>query len=318
MAVALLLIGCTQEEGSGSPDNSSTTMEAITSIAPPPTTTPATTATSVTATAAPLPTTAPDTTNTSLLPVATTTTSTTEASATTTLAPVTDLATGLFCRDLNAVGYDYVDAVTYWIREGSPDRMDADRNGIPCETVYSEAAVVAFWGSPLPTTTRPPSLTLAGLEVYAGEQWEQAGGYPVNWSCRQELGNGLGAGTAWVCVPDVTGDGEYPVLTALILNNRGTVAVAQSGTWNPDLLPGIVSGYMGSGKFCRDVLNPDIGLSQWLTDPALRHFGAVLYWFEEGRPDRMDADRNGIPCETLVDAGIVADFWNGGFVGDTW
>jgi hypothetical protein len=31
--------------------------------------------------------------------------------------------------------------------------MDADRNGIPCETVYDRSAVVAFWGESLPTTT---------------------------------------------------------------------------------------------------------------------------------------------------------------------
>jgi hypothetical protein len=31
--------------------------------------------------------------------------------------------------------------------------MDADRNGIPCETVYDSKDVVAFWGAPLPTTT---------------------------------------------------------------------------------------------------------------------------------------------------------------------
>jgi hypothetical protein len=32
--------------------------------------------------------------------------------------------------------------------------MDADRNGIPCETVYPSADVLAFWGDPLPTTTQ--------------------------------------------------------------------------------------------------------------------------------------------------------------------
>jgi hypothetical protein len=31
------------------------------------------------------------------------------------------------------MGYDYTAAVSYWTSEGSPDRMDADRNGIPCE-----------------------------------------------------------------------------------------------------------------------------------------------------------------------------------------
>jgi hypothetical protein len=31
--------------------------------------------------------------------------------------------------------------------------MDADRNGIPCETVYSHSDVAALWGDRLPTTT---------------------------------------------------------------------------------------------------------------------------------------------------------------------
>ena len=66
---------------------------------------------------------------------------------------MTDVQAGLFCRDLFALGYDYASAVAYWVREGSPDRMDADRNGIPCETVYPVADVLAFWGDPLPTTT---------------------------------------------------------------------------------------------------------------------------------------------------------------------
>ena len=41
----------------------------------------------------------------------------------------------------------------YWVLEGETDRMDADRNGIPCETVWPEHVVKAYWGDPLPTTT---------------------------------------------------------------------------------------------------------------------------------------------------------------------
>ena len=55
------------------------------------------------------------------------------------------LPSGLMCRDLHARGVDYSDAVSYWWREGAPDRMDADLNGIPCETVYPGYDVTAFW-----------------------------------------------------------------------------------------------------------------------------------------------------------------------------
>lgn len=56
------------------------------------------------------------------------------------------LPAGLFCRDLDAQGYSYVAAVDYWRMHGQPDQMDADLNGIPCETVYPVSAVSAYWG----------------------------------------------------------------------------------------------------------------------------------------------------------------------------
>jgi len=96
-------------------------------------------------------------TTTALAPATTTTTS----STTTTLPqPVFEqnieaLAWGLFCRDLAAAGWDYTDAVAYWDAEGRPARMDADENGIPCETVYSSSDVTAYWGDPLPTGLAP-------------------------------------------------------------------------------------------------------------------------------------------------------------------
>ena len=252
----------------------------------------------------------PTTTQTAAPPTTTTT-------STTTLPPVADVATGLFCRDLNALGYDYTGAVTYWVREGSPDRMDADRNGIPCETVYPAADVVAFWGDPLPTTTAAPLLTLAGLEAYVGEQWRAAAGYPIDWECQLEHGSRLSAGAVATCRPRVIGEGQFPILTALVLDSSGTVSVAQSGVYYTELMPDYLMDIMGPGKFCRDVLDLETGLPEWM-GPEVRHFGAVLYWFMEGRPDRMDADVNGIPCETLVDAGVIAAFWDGGLVGDTW
>lgn len=53
---------------------------------------------------------------------------------------------GLFCRDLKSLGYSYVASVDYWRQNGQPNQMDADRNGIPCETVYPASDVQAYWG----------------------------------------------------------------------------------------------------------------------------------------------------------------------------
>ena len=97
-------------------------------------------------------TTVPTTTS---VPTTTTATTTTVTITTTTLVDIGALEAGLFCRDLAGLGYDYSAAVAYWTREGRPDRMDADRNGIPCETVYDSAMVVAFWGDPLPRLRHP-------------------------------------------------------------------------------------------------------------------------------------------------------------------
>lgn len=54
---------------------------------------------------------------------------------------------GLYCRDLKAQGYTYSESVAYWIAQGRPPRMDADGNGIPCETVYESSDVEQYFGT---------------------------------------------------------------------------------------------------------------------------------------------------------------------------
>ncbi len=67
---------------------------------------------------------------------------------------VLDQPAGLFCRDLYAKGFSYVAAVDYWRESGQPNQMDEDRNGIPCQTVYSPSDVSAYWG----TQSVPPQM----------------------------------------------------------------------------------------------------------------------------------------------------------------
>ena len=123
---------------------------------------------------------------------------------------VRTLPTGLFCRDLDAQGYSYTAAVEYWRLHGEPNQMDADGNGIPCETVYPGADVAAYW--------QPQDVPLAG-----------------------------------------------------------------------DPPPGL---------FCRDLY------ARGFTYPE-----AVAYWWSDGAPGRMDADSDGIPCETVYPAEGVNAFW---------
>ena len=117
------------------------------------------------------------------------------------------LEPGLFCRDLHNRGYDFSAAAAYWLSEGAPDRMDADRNGVPCETVFPSAEIAAFLD-------------------------EGAGGFATGLSC-----SSLG-----------------------------------------------------------------------LADQPDEYRRAVAYWMSEGAPARMDADGDGIPCETLFSAETVAAY----------
>ena len=107
------------------------------------------------------------------------TTAVTTSATTTTAAPVgpRDVRTepaGLFCRDLSARGYSYSAAVDYWRAHGDPNQMDADRNGIPCETVYLRSDVISYWG------LQPPTPVAAGLAhgLYCRDLYAMGIGYP--------------------------------------------------------------------------------------------------------------------------------------------
>jgi hypothetical protein len=123
---------------------------------------------------------------------------------------VRSLPANLFCRDLKAKGYSYVAAIDYWRLHGQPNQMDADRNGIPCETVYPRSDIGQYW---------------AGREI----------------------------------------GGAAPLTTGLL---------------------------------CRDLAARGATYAQ-----------TVAYWWFYDRPARMDADKNGIPCETVYSVATVNAFW---------
>lgn len=63
------------------------------------------------------------------------------------LPPVGRLEAGLSCLELKERGYDFAAADRYWSRQGQPAGMDADANGIPCETRFDETAIRAVYGA---------------------------------------------------------------------------------------------------------------------------------------------------------------------------
>ena len=74
------------------------------------------------------------------------------------------------------------------------------------------------------------------------------------------------------------------------------------------------------GLFCRDLVDPELQTEAGFfgaatTNESFGYFLSVVYWFVEGRPERMDEEGNGIPCETVHDSDVVAAVWRGGPVG---
>jgi hypothetical protein len=56
------------------------------------------------------------------------------------LGEIAALPEGLRCANLQAMGLGPKQAVDYWFLWGAPPLMDADSNGIPCETVWPDVA----------------------------------------------------------------------------------------------------------------------------------------------------------------------------------
>jgi hypothetical protein len=54
------------------------------------------------------------------------------------LGEISALPDGLRCAELSTLGLGPKQAVDYWFLWGAPELMDADRNGIPCETIWSD------------------------------------------------------------------------------------------------------------------------------------------------------------------------------------
>ena len=78
--------------------------------------------------------------------------------------------------------------------------------------------------------------------------------------------------------------------------------------------------WQGPGLFCRDLLAlPYLGAvedaDRHPVEDAWSYLFVLAYWFQDGESDRMDADLDGIPCETLFDPAAVEAVWAGGWFG---
>jgi len=174
------------------------------------------------------------------------------------------------------------------------------------ETTTSQAATTT-------TEAPPPEIPLTEVtEVVAAK-------YGAAVTCTPFADGPLTAGSVVTCLPSpLPLEGQYPELTALVMDGSGTIAVAIGGLFHMALNPSIVAKEVPAGLNCTNLLAPDSEFSSMADylDGASRYFGTVLYWFLEGRPSPlMDIDENGIPCETLYESDTVIDVWDGGFFG---
>jgi hypothetical protein len=123
-----------------------------------------------------------------------------------------------------------------------------------------------------------------------------------------ECGSGsVAVGSALRCsyIPDEPLEFGGPFVVVLGANRIvwTTAPCCDAAPW-PDAYP--------AGAFCRDLAAPPPDRQEVRegVDYYLSYGLAVWYWYAAGRPDRMDADLDGIPCETVYDSDEVAAFWD--------
>lgn len=241
------------------------------------------------------------------------------------------LQEGLLCGDLAASGYGFAAALAYWVRQGTPDRMDADHNRLPCETVYEWSDIVAVIGfdgalyeSPPPREGATVATIVAAVQErldaeFAAQDDPPEGVLgPIRLTC-DDADRIVRLGDVFACagLPQTTPGFQLDSvgIVFLVLDDDGAVS-ATWGTDVPDSTPALEAMYdeVGTGLSCRDLVDSDRAgfFSGCCGTPLGNYSRALLYWFMDGMPDRMDADRNGIPCESVFPTEGIEATWNGG------
>jgi hypothetical protein len=134
---------------------------------------------------------------------------------------------------------------------------------------------------------------------------------PVEVQVRCDRSGPVEAGDVFVCAAtsEQLPETDWGGIVVAVLD-ADTITLS-SGTDNPGSTEQLLRLYDESphGLLCRDLLQPGtIGhpFDGSGTVPATAFFWSVVYWNLEGQPARMDADGNGIPCESLYDASMIS------------
>ncbi len=182
----------------------------------------------------------------------------------------------------------------------------------------------------MPTTTTEPTTTTveavaAWIQQHFNDRYAQSTPPPGVAGPEQIVCSDTGpiaVGGVLACEAISTTEPGFPLedagLVIYVLDSSGRSAWT-GGTDQPHSTEGLIESYQAAphGLYCRDLLDPgrpDLGtvFHAGTTTPASGYLSSLVYWSLEGEPDRMDADLNGIPCETLYAPEVVAQVLAGG------
>lgn len=155
------------------------------------------------------------------------------------------------------------------------------------------------------TTAKAGRITVADVERDLEATINADGAHPGEAMCqaRGELSDWQVLSCGYNPVPEA----EFgPIYLVMLDNRRYAWEVGGCCGSSPEVE------YYPAGLLCRDLLEPPPGFGSDRWQPELDHLSyglAVWYWVAEGRPDRMDADGNGIPCETVYPKKDVDGYW---------
>ncbi|MDH3426718.1 MAG: hypothetical protein OEM22_08635, partial [Acidimicrobiia bacterium] len=133
---------------------------------------------------------------------------------------------------------------------------------------------------------------------------------PEQVTCSDAESTAAGFGDVFACLAELQTDGTVNMAAVGVV----MVVVGDSGAarWlSGEEVP-------GNTEDLEDLFAPHAGmhlcreLAQGAPYPFnVGYLGAVVYWFLDGMPDRMDADQDGVPCETVFSFEEALDFWGG-------
>ena len=190
----------------------------------------------------------------------------------------------------------------------------ADTESVPDQSTATTGPADSATASSVPTDGVTATTEDAGLTVEEVVAWIDAN-YPGSAPVCDDTGR-VDVGGVFACdgpLPDTAV--ERGAMVIYVLDESGRSAWS-GGTDIPGSTDSLLADYdrVPKGLFCRDLLDPETDAYPFrqLGTPATDFFWSLVYWSLEGEPDRMDADQNGVPCETLYDSAVVSNVLAGG------